>query len=160
MYSPKEFSKMLGVSVKTLQRWDAKKILVAFRTPLNRRYYTHEQYLNYINYTHAHEKKVVYFRVSSASQKEDLINQRKALEVFCSTRGYVISEWISEIGSGLNFKRKHFNQLFEQIEKGEISTLIIAHKDRLVRFGFDWFNEFAIKHGCKIEVMNQESLSP
>lgn len=48
IYKPKEFSELLGVSVKTLQRWDKKGLLVAYRTPTNRRYYTHEQYLKYI----------------------------------------------------------------------------------------------------------------
>lgn len=48
IYKPKEFAKLLGVSVKTLQRWDKKRLLVAYRTPTNRRYYTYEQYLKYI----------------------------------------------------------------------------------------------------------------
>lgn len=48
IYKPKEFAKLLGVSVKTLQRWDKKRLLIAYRTPTNRRYYTHEQYLKYI----------------------------------------------------------------------------------------------------------------
>ncbi len=46
------------------------------------------------------------------------------------------------------------------VESGEISTLIIAHKDRLVRFGFEWFQYFYEKHGTQIVVMNQETLSP
>ena len=49
IYKPNEFAKMIGVSVKTLQRWDNDKKLIAFRTPSNRRYYTHEQYLEYLN---------------------------------------------------------------------------------------------------------------
>ena len=48
IYKPKEFAELLGVSVRTLQRWDKKGLLVAHRTPTNRRYYTNEQYLEYI----------------------------------------------------------------------------------------------------------------
>lgn len=48
IYKPKEFAKLLGVSVRTLQRWDKKGLLVAYRTPTDRRYYTHEQYLEYV----------------------------------------------------------------------------------------------------------------
>ncbi|WP_158652849.1 recombinase family protein, partial [Acinetobacter indicus] len=59
-----------------------------------------------------------------------------------------------------NYKRKKFNQLFLDIEMGKVSMLIIAHKDRLVRFGFEWFESFAERHGCKVIIMNQESLSP
>jgi predicted site-specific integrase-resolvase len=43
---------------------------------------------------------------------------------------------------------------------GKVSMLVIAHKDRLVRFGFEWFESFAERHGCKVIIMNQESLSP
>lgn len=55
IYKPKEFAELIGVSVKTLQRWDKKGLLIAYRTPTNRRYYTHEQYLNYIKESDRHE---------------------------------------------------------------------------------------------------------
>ena len=48
IYKPKEFAELIGVSVKTLQRWDKKGLLIAHRTPTDRRYYTYEQYLKYI----------------------------------------------------------------------------------------------------------------
>jgi putative resolvase len=72
----------------------------------------------------------------------------------------MINDWLVEVGSGLNYNRKKFNQLMEEVEMGEISKVIVAHKDRLMRFGFEWFESFAKRHGTKIEVMNQESLSP
>lgn len=162
MYSPAKFGEMIGKSVKTLQRWDAEGILVAYRSPKNRRYYTHDQYLEYIGIKANEEKSsvIVYSRVSSVAQKPDLVNQVAALETFCTANGYTIDDWVSEIGSGLNYKRKKFNQLFLDIEMGKVSMLVIAHKDRLVRFGFEWFESFAERHGCKIIIMNQESLSP
>ena len=46
-YKPKDFSELLGVSVKTLQRWDRDGILKANRTPTDRRYYTYDQYLQF-----------------------------------------------------------------------------------------------------------------
>ncbi|MFA0697968.1 IS607 family transposase, partial [Vibrio sp. 10N.222.49.C9] len=91
----------------------------------------------------------VYSRVSSAAQKPDLKNQIDALEKFCSANGYAVDEWLSETGSGLNYKRKKFNKLFLDIEMGKVSLLVIAHKDRLVRFGFEWFEAFAERHGCE-----------
>ena len=48
IYKPRQFAQLIGVSVKTLQRWDREGILVARRTPTNRRYYTHAQYLEYL----------------------------------------------------------------------------------------------------------------
>ena len=162
MYSPAKFGEMIGKSVKTLQRWDAEGILVACRNPKNRRYYTHDQYLEYIGIkaTEAKSSVIVYSRVSTVAQKPDLVNQVAALETFCTANGYAVDDWVSEIGSGLNYKRKKFNQLFLDIEMGKVSMLVIAHKDRLVRFGFEWFESFAERHGCKVIIMNQESLSP
>lgn len=152
---------MIGKSVGTLQRWDNEQILIANRSPTNRRYYTHEQYLNYLGIkADTHKKVIVYYRVSSVNQRPDMERQRQALETFCLAAGYAVDEWVNDVGSGLNFKRKNFNMIMNMIESGQVSKLIIAHKDRFVRFGFDWFETFARSHGTEIIVMNNESLSP
>lgn len=67
---------------------------------------------------------------------------------------------IKEIGGGLNFKRKKFLKIMRQIRLGEVKILVVAHKDRLSRFAFDFIEEFASWYGCEIIVANQESLSP
>lgn len=163
-YRLNEFAKLVNRSVKTLQKWDRLGQLKAYRTATNRRYYTHDQYLEYMgmvpNPVHHPKKVMVYYRVSSASQKDDLKSQRQALETFCAARGLAIDEWLYDIGSGLNYKRKNFIKLMNLIESGEVSTVIIAHKDRLVRFGFEWFQSFGERHGTQLIVMNQERLSP
>ena len=46
---------------------------------------------------------------------------------------------MQDIGSGLNYKRKQFNRLMELVERGRVAMILIAHRDRLVRFGFEWF---------------------
>lgn len=161
IYKPREFGALINRSVKTLQRWDYEGRLKAHRTPQNRRYYTHDQYLEYIGQKATEEKStIVYIRVSSATQKPDLKNQLAALEQFCAARGYAVAQWMQDIGSGLSYKRRHFNELMEKVERGEVSRIVIAHKDRLVRFGFEWFERFCENHGTKVIVMNSESLSP
>jgi len=143
-YKINEFSQLINRSVRTLQRWDREGILTAHRNPKNRRYYTHNQYLEHIGIKADDSKKVVvYSRVSSASQKNDLHSQRTALEKYCQAKGYCVDAWLNEIGSGLNYNRKHFNKLLEDIEMGQVSKVIVAHKDRLVRFGFEWFENFS-----------------
>ena len=162
MYSPAQFGKMIGKSVGTLQRWDREGTLIAHRNDKNRRFYTHDQFLEYagLKASDSKGKTIVYTRVSGPAQKNDLQNQQSSLEMFCSANGYAVDEWLSEAGSGLNYNRKVFNKLFLEIEQGKVSRLIIAHKDRLVRFGFDWFEAFAVRHGCTVVVMNTPSLSP
>jgi len=160
-YSPKQFGQMIGRSVNTLQKWDRKGVLHAHRSPTNRRYYTHDQYLAYRGLlAQASGKEIVYARVSSVGQKPDLAHQVAALRDYCARHGYQPDEWIEEIGSGLNYQRKHFNRLMEQIELGQVRRLIIAHKDRLVRFGFEWFAAFCRRHGTDLLIVNGDTLSP
>jgi len=103
---------------------------------------------------------LAYTRVSSMAQKPDLANQTHALEDYCSRQRIEVNEWLEDIGSGLNYKRRQFIRLFEMVETGHVSRIIIAHRDRLVRFGFEWFEAFCHRHGTQIVVMSGEALSP
>ena len=73
-YKPKDFAELLGVSVKTLQRWDREGILKANRTPTDRRYYTYDQYLQFkgINIEHDKRKVVIYARDNLKNMKKIL----------------------------------------------------------------------------------------
>ena len=82
------------------------------------------------------------------------------MEQFCLAKGLAVDEYLSEIGGGMNFKRPIFLNIMKKIENEEVSTLVIAHKDRLCRFGFEFFEYFAKEHGCDLIVVNQPSLSP
>lgn len=160
-YSPKHFGKLIGKSVNTLQKWDRKGILPAFRSPTNRRYYTHEQYLAYRGLISSEQGLViVYARVSSPGQKQDLALQKEALRAYCREHGIKVDQWVEDIGSALNYKRKGFNQVIEQIELGLVKRLIIGYQDRFVRFGYDWFEHFCERHGTEITVMNGKTFSP
>src|SRR5947209_10123539 len=150
MYTPREVGKRIHVSVKTLQRWDRQGVLRAHRTPTNRRYYTTADLESILpQAARAGRRTVAYSRVSSVAQKPDLENQHRLLEAFCTARGFVVDEWISEIGGGLNFKRKQFLRLVDAVIAGEVSTLVIAHKDRLARFGYSLLAHLCETHECK-----------
>ncbi len=157
-------ARLLGVTAKTLQRWDREGRLVPIgRTLNNRRVYTESQLRAFIGVRQHGDppmRVVAYCRVSSAAQRPDLRNQRKVLEDFIVARGLANVEFIEEIGGGLNFKRKQFLDLMDDIGRREIKTLVLAHRDRLTRFGFDWFAHHAELNGCELLVLNQEHLSP
>ena len=159
-FSPKEFGKLIGRTTGTLQRWDRKGILKAKRTPTNRRFYTYEDYLQVSGRQPKERLIATYCRVSSAGQKGDLESQRQAVEQFCIASGRSVDLRLEDVGSGLNYERKRFVDLMERVEAGEIREIVVAHKDRLVRFGFEWFEAFCQRHGTEIVVMNAESLSP
>ena len=161
-YKPNEFADMLGVSVKTLQRWDKEGKLKAFRTPSDRRYYTHNQYVEYMGKVLQDKdtrKNIIYTRVSSNSQKDDLKNQVGFLKQFANARGIIVDEIFEDIGSGLNYNRKKWNKLLEDCMLGMIKTIIVSHKDRFIRFGYDWFERFLKANGVELIVVNNEELS-
>src|SRR5438067_12255174 len=99
-YSPQEFGKLIGRTTNTLQKWDRKGILPAFRSPTNRRYYTHDQYLQYRGLISSEQGKVIaYARVSSPSQKKALATQKEALRSYCLELRIKVDQWIDDIGS-------------------------------------------------------------
>ena len=159
-YKTKDFAELLGVSVKTLQRWDREGTLKANRTPTDRRYYTYHQYLQFkgIDTENDTRQIVIYARVSTRDQKDDLQDQVSFLRQFCNARGVIVDQCIEEYGSGLNYNRKKWNQLLDEVMEQTIKTIIVTHKDRFIRFGYDWFEKFCMKFNTTI--VNNEELSP
>jgi len=159
-YRPNEFAKLISRTTHTLQRWDRYGILKAYRTPTNRRFYSHDQLSEILGVKADKRIAVSYCRVSSPGQKDDLLSQKKAVADFCMAAGIAIDEAIEEIGGGLNLKRKQFIRIMSMVEARAIHTIVIAHKDRLARFGMDWFEYYLQQHGCKLIIINNEALSP
>lgn len=121
----------------------------------NHRRYKVSSIEKHIGLNQSTKKTVLYARVSTSSQKNDLNTQLVYLQ-----SKYPGNECISEIGSGMNFKRKKFIQLIERVLKYEVSLIVVAYPDRLVRFGFDFFEWLCKLHECEIIVLNNSKLSP
>ena len=162
IYRAAAFAAKIGVHKNTVKAWSLNGKLPARRTPSGHRYYTDADVERYFGVarSQAQGRTAVYCRVSRRSQRDDLRSQQQAMEAFCLGAGLAVDDWLTEIGGGLNFQRPVFRALMERIEKRELGLLLVAHQDRLCRFGFDWFEYFAESHGCEIRVVNQPSLSP
>jgi putative resolvase len=162
MYTPAGFAKRVGVSVKTLQKWDRTLVLPAKRTITNRRYYTDEDLAAALRLPRVQKERrtVAYCRVSSQAQKPDLVNQQNVLDAFCKQRQIEVDEWIMEVGGGLNFKRKQFLALIDAILQGQVERVVLAHQDRLARFGYQLLVHLCETHQCELVVMNTVALSP
>ena len=161
-YRINEFAKRIGVTAHTLRRWEREgKLSPSERTLGGHRIYTELDLQTALRLPLAEKEKrnVIYCRVSSAGQKEDLQSQIVAMEAFALGRG-LITETITEIGGGMNFNRRKFNKLLVDIIAGEIGTVIVAHEDRLARFGFDLIKNLAEQYGCEVIVVNKKELSP
>lgn len=162
IYSIGQFAEMIGKSVHTLQVWDRKGILKAYRSPSDRRYYTHSQYLEYMGVSGPTEKvNVIYARVSTRNQKDDLDNQIRFLQQYTFNQGIPVHEVLYDFGSGMNYKREKWNKLIDMCFDDRVSTIIISHKDRFVRFGFDWISDLLKRlTNTTILVVENVSTSP
>ncbi|CAM3400089.1 IS607 family transposase [Hydrogenibacillus schlegelii] len=158
LYSIGEFARLLGVSVSTLRNWDKEGRLKPLRTPTGKRRYTEEMLFQALGMKRAErpKKTVLYARVSSAGQKNDLETQTEFLRQFAVSRGYGVDEVIADIGSALNDRRKGFMRLVSMVLRGEVERVVIADKDRLVRFGFEFFEDLFAKYGAEIVVVHRD----
>lgn len=95
-------------------------------------------------------KTIAYARVSSHDQKEDLERQKQVLELYCAKQGWTF-EVIADLGSGMNYNKKGLKRLLDEIIDGKVGRLVIAHKDRLLRFGAELV--FAICEAKDVEVL-------
>jgi putative resolvase len=162
VYRIGEFAKRVGCSVTTVRRWEAAGRITARRTPAGQRYFDDTDVRRVLQpgFRDETRKVIVYCRVSSTGQKDDLASQVTAMGQFCLARGLAVDEVIQETGGGMDLRRRKFLTLMDDIEQGSVAVLVIAHEDRLARFGFGYLEHVAARNGCEIIVANQETLSP
>ena len=99
-------------------------------------------------------KTVAYSRVSSHDQKKDLERQQEILSLYCASRGWQY-EIISDLGSGMNYRKKGLRQLLALIVSGQVERLVITHKDRLLRFGAELVFAMCETRDCEVVIINQ-----
>jgi len=155
----KQASKMLGVSTKTLQRWDNAGKIKTFRTEGNHRRIYESEILRL-------QKKqpplscVIYARVSSRKQQTDgnIERQKERLVEYARTQGYVIQRVFCETASGLNENRKQLEKLLRLVIEHQIDIVLIEFKDRLARFGYRYLVQLIESHGAKVEIVTHEEV--
>lgn len=131
--TPKDASKILGVHWQTLRNWDTNGYIDTIRTPGGKRLYNVTKYLENNNgISHTIKRNICYCRVSTVGQKSDLENQ-----IIYMKEKFPHHEIISDIGSGLNFKRNGLTKIIKYALNKEINEVVISYKDRLCRFGYD-----------------------
>ena len=116
--------------------------------------YDKESVFNFLNKENE-RKNVIYGRVTTSNQKVDLENQIEDLKKFCINSSIIIHDIYKDIGSGINFDRKEFNRLLNDVVSGEISTVYVTYKDRLSRISFNMFKNLFAKFGTNIVVINE-----
>jgi len=155
MLKPKEVCQRLGISYRTLQSYVKKGYIKPVILQSGKWRFKEEDVERLMGIVRK-RKVVLYARVSSNTQKDDLINQVKYLEE--NVKEY--DQVITDVGSSLNMKRKGFLKLLRMILNNEVSKVVVAYPDRLGGFGFEIFEEICKAHNCEIVVLNKEDNTP
>lgn len=104
------------------------------------------------------KKTLIYSRVSTSSQKDNLYRQTDRLKTFCASRGLVVDDVYEEIGSALNYNRRLYLKLLKAVLNKEVTTIVVEYKDRLLRVGFEEFKYICDHSGIDLIVVdNTES---
>ena len=127
----------LGVSRDTLRRWEAAGRITVERTPSGHRRYDLTQLRGLAPAPTASDRvTLAYVRVSHQKQKQDLKQQIRLIDTFCTEHGWDF-ELIQDIGSGVNYRNSGLRKLIQRICDGDVERLVVTNRDRLLRFGVD-----------------------
>ncbi|ACL10882.1 IS element ISDka1 orfA, putative resolvase [Desulfurococcus amylolyticus 1221n] len=151
---PKEVCQRLGISYSTLSRWVREGRIKAIRTAGGKYRIPESEVRRIIEGVPAGEvRAVVYARVSSSDQKSDLERQVQYLTQYCSAKGYRVVDVLTDIASGLKADRRGLLKLFEYVVNKQVDVVVVAYRDRLTRFGFEYLEHFFRQYGVRIEVI-------
>ena len=154
-YTINQFSEILGVTPQTLRNWDRSGKLPPHHTSGNGyRYYSHEQLNQVMNIKPNLDRITIgYCRVSSNKQKDDLERQIENMKLYLTAQGNPF-EIISDIGSGINYKKKGLKELIKRISQNKVEKVVVLYEDRLLRFGFELVEYIAGLYNCDIEIID------
>ena len=159
-YTAGEVAKLLGVHVKTVQVWDRTGVLPFSRTHTNRRILSKDKVVELLdsrglifNDETAQKRDVIYARVSSHEQKAKGDLDRQIMFLINSVNDLKNTLVLSEVGSGLNDKRKKFHQLLDMVLQDKVDRIFVTSRDRLTRFGFHYLEKVCSYHNVKIIVV-------
>lgn len=163
-YKPGEVAKLLGVNPMTVITWDKQGKIIFERTSSDKRIITKSNLINYLQSSNllimdkVIKKDVIYARVSTTKQKEsgDLERQVDSVLKLVATKNPQDLQIISEVGSGLNDKRKQLIKLLNMVMNEEINRIFISYKDRLTRFGFNYIETICNNFNTQIVVTSEE----
>ncbi len=151
--TPREASEILGISIDRLRHLADNGTISAIRTPAGHRRYDVQGYLD--GQIQADITTIGYCRVSGKGQSEDLASQVAYVQ-----KHYPEAEIIRDFGSGIKFKRKGLLTLLERVLRGDKLRVVVAHRDRLARFGGEVIQFLVEQNGGEVVVLDQTVYSP
>ena len=142
---------MLGLHPQTLRRYANEGKIPHYRNSAGQRLYDVDAYLRGASRANI----VCYCRVSSAQQRGDLGRQVAQMREL-----YPDAEIVTDVAGGLNWQRKGLLSILERLHRGDKLDVVVAHRDRLARFGFELIEWLVVQNGGAVLVLNQSDASP
>jgi excisionase family DNA binding protein len=147
-YTPSQLAKILNVSKETLRLWNENGTLQATKTKGGHRRYFYQSSTELENGT---KTNYIYARVSSQKQSNDLERQIALLQ-----KAYPSYEVVKDTASGINFRRPGMLKILEEVFRGNVSEVVVAHRDRLTRFGFELFQFIFSNFNVKLTILQDQ----
>jgi putative resolvase len=141
-----QYAKQQGISYRTALRWWQAGQIKGYQAPTGTIIVAPEE-----STSQTTEKVAIYARVSTRERKDNLERQSERLSSYCAAKGYQISLVVKEIASGVNDSRP---KLLSLLKDTSITRIVVEHKDRLTRFGFNYLETLLEAQGRTIEVVN------
>lgn len=152
--SSKEAREYFSITANTLKVWKDQGRIRYRRFSPKKILYDIDSVNSFYDSSIDSRKNIIYARVSCSSQKKSLDNQIELIKNYCISNGIIIDEVYSEIASGLNDNRKELNRLLKDIQDNKVKKVFISFKDRLTRFGFNYFKTVFSNHNTEIVVLD------
>ena len=143
-YKISEYAKLNHVQYRTVWNWINKGKVKIERTKTGR-------VLIVVDEPVKDQTVAVYARVSSSENKDNLERQAQRLIDYANAKGYKVEKVVKEIGSGLNDNRPKLQSL---LADKSINLILVEHKDRLTRFGFNYIQTLLANSNRTVEVVN------
>jgi len=158
LLTPKEAGKLLGVSTRTIQRWDKQGLIKVVRTPKGRRRIPKSEVFRLLREKFNDRRAVIYARVSSQRQQKDgnLERQKERLLKFAKENNYEVVKVFQDVASGINDKRKGFWKMLNFVKQEGIPYVIVEFPDRLTRFGMHFVEKLLEEYGARLVVVEEK----
>jgi len=154
LLKPKEFCELVGIKYPTFKQYVREGKIKVIYTSMGRIRVPYSEVERYLGIRQSNETRaIIYSRVSNSDQKEDLKRQISYLTEYCIAKGYKVVDVLSDVGSGLNTERKGLLKLFDYVISRKVDAVVIAYKDRLTRFGFEYLEFFFKQYNVRIEAV-------
>ena len=152
LVSAKEAKEYFHITGATLYQWKAKGKINAKQLSTKKILYDID---SFEEFRPKRKQNVIYARVSNTKQADDLSRQIEIVKSYAISNGFKIDKVYKDIASGMNENRKEFNLMLREIFAGNVDKVFISYKDRLTRFGFDYFKNILSEFGVEIVVIDE-----